>query len=79
MTAKSSDRTVIHMELDIRDSGMKYGPGDAVGVLPQNASPLVTGLLQRLGLDGDRVFELQPASGGCGCAWQQLGLVSHEQ
>jgi sulfite reductase alpha subunit-like flavoprotein len=63
MTAESSDRTVIHVELDVADSGMRFNAGDAVGVLPQNAAPLVTGLLARLGLDGDTVFEVQPASG----------------
>lgn len=63
MTAGWSDRTVIHMELNIQDSGMKYGPGDAVGILPQNTAPLVHGLLQHLGLDGDTVFEVLPASG----------------
>lgn len=63
LTAEWSDRTVIHLEIDISNSGMKYGPGDSVGVLPQNAASLVSGLLQRLGLDGDVVFEVQPASG----------------
>jgi sulfite reductase (NADPH) flavoprotein alpha-component len=63
MTAESSDRTVVHVELDVADSGMHFNAGDAVGVLPQNAAPLVTGLLARLGLDGDAVFEVQAASG----------------
>lgn len=67
MTADWSDRTVIHVELDIADSGMRYSAGDAVGVLAQNAAPLVTGLLARLGLDGDSVFDVQSASGVC-CA-----------
>jgi sulfite reductase alpha subunit-like flavoprotein len=75
MTAESSDRTVIHVELDVADSGMRFNAGDAVGVLPQNAAPLVTGLLARLGLDGDAVFEVQPASGerGFGLACLHAG------
>jgi hypothetical protein len=70
MTADWSDRTVVHMELDISDSGMQYGAGDAVGVLPQNDPELVAGLLARLGASADQVFEVQAASGGwsSGCS-----------
>eukprot|EP00879_Flechtneria_rotunda_P019044 GHRR01019996.1.p1 GENE.GHRR01019996.1~~GHRR01019996.1.p1 ORF type:complete len:848 (+),score=279.58 GHRR01019996.1:379-2922(+) len=63
MTADWSDRIVIHLELDITGSNMQYASGDAVGVLPQNSVLMVSGLLTRLGLDGDTVFEIQPASG----------------
>ncbi|WIA31018.1 hypothetical protein OEZ86_001057 [Tetradesmus obliquus] len=73
LTADSSDRTVIHVELDVADSGMRFAAGDAVGLLPQNAAPLVTGLLARLGLDGDSVFEVTPASGEA----TGQGLLSH--
>lgn len=66
MTAESSDRTVIHVELELSDSGMRFGAGDAVGVLPANDPALVAGLLARLGVDGDAVFEVQPASGRSG-------------
>jgi sulfite reductase alpha subunit-like flavoprotein len=75
MTAESSDRTVIHVELDVADSGMRFNAGDAVGLLPQNEAPLVTGLLARLGLDGDTVFEVQPASGEtalCACRYRVM-------
>lgn len=67
MTAEKSDRIVLHMELDVSNSGIKYGPGDSLGVLPQNPAQLVSALLQRLGLDGDAVFEVQPVSGEVCC------------
>eukprot|EP00878_Enallax_costatus_P043953 GHUV01052076.1.p1 GENE.GHUV01052076.1~~GHUV01052076.1.p1 ORF type:complete len:736 (+),score=250.64 GHUV01052076.1:1236-3443(+) len=75
MTAEWSDRIVIHMELEVSSSGMKFGPGDSVGVLPQNPAQLVSGLLQRLGLDGDAVFEVQPVPDEAVSADQRL--LSH--
>lgn len=62
LTAESSDRTVIHVELSLSDSGMRFAAGDAVGVLPANDPALVAAVLARLGVDGDDVFEVQPAS-----------------
>lgn len=74
LTADWSDRTVIHVELNLSDSGMRFAAGDAVGVLPSNDPALVAGLLARLGVDGDDVFEVESASGeplvgavGSGC------------
>jgi len=61
LTADWSDRTVIHVELDLADSGMRFAAGDAVGVLPRNDPALVAGLLARLGVDGDAVFDVQAA------------------
>jgi hypothetical protein len=62
LTAESSDRTVIHVELSLSDSGMRFAAGDAVGVLPANDPALVAAVLARLGVDGDDVFEVAPAS-----------------
>jgi sulfite reductase alpha subunit-like flavoprotein len=63
LTADWSDRTVVHVELELADSGMRFTAGDAVGVLPSNDPALVAALLSRLGVDGDDVFEVEPASG----------------
>lgn len=67
LTADSSDRTVIHVELDLSDSGMRFAAGDALGVLPRNDPALVESLLSRLGVDGDAVFEVL-AAGEAGCS-----------
>ena len=64
LTAATSDRKVLHLELNISGAGLSYSPGDAIGVLPQNPPELVEGLLQRLGLDGSMVFEVE-AVGAC--------------
>ena len=53
-----SDRKVLHLELDLGDSGMAalMGPGDAIGVCPANSPDLVARLLARLGgLPADKV------------------------
>lgn len=63
LTADWSDRTVVHVELELADSGMRFTAGDAVGVLPSNDPALVAALLSRLGVDGDDVFEVEPVSG----------------
>lgn len=52
---------VLHLELDIAGSGMRYAPGDAIGVLPQNDAALVSALLERLGLEGEAVFDVASA------------------
>lgn len=58
MTASWSDRRVIHLELDIAQTGAKYKAGDSLGVLPENRPELVDGLLERLGADSRRVFSV---------------------
>ncbi|KIZ07342.1 5-methyltetrahydrofolate-homocysteine methyltransferase reductase [Monoraphidium neglectum] len=61
LTAPGSDRVVVHCELDIAGSGITHKAGDALAVLPQNDPEMVAALLQRLGLDGERVFEIKAA------------------
>jgi NADPH-ferrihemoprotein reductase len=63
LTSESShpDRQVVHLELDLGGSGIEYGPGDALGVLPCNSEALVDALVGRLGLDPGAVFEVAPA------------------
>lgn len=64
---------MIHVELNLSDSGMRFAAGDAVGVLPSNDPALVAALLARLGVDGDDVFEVQSTSGECGMAVALFG------
>lgn len=42
--------------MDLGDSGIEYVPGDSLGVTPVNEDGLVSGLLDRLGLDGSKRF-----------------------
>jgi len=50
LTAENAQKKVIHMALSIKDSGIKYQPGDAVGILCENDPKMVDALLERLGL-----------------------------
>lgn len=56
------ERRVIHMDLDITNSRIRYAPGDAIGVLPCNDTVLVEGIIQRLALDGNTVLDIHPAN-----------------
>ena len=50
------DRRVVHVQLDLAGSGIEYGPGDSLGVLPENDPLLVDQVLERLGIDGNKWF-----------------------
>lgn len=56
VTPPGYDKQIIHMELDIKGSGIVYKPGDAFGVLPENDPGLVDGILERLGQAGSKSF-----------------------
>ena len=51
----TSDKDVRHVELSLEGSGLKYEPGDALGVWPVNPPKLVDALLATLQLDGDAI------------------------
>lgn len=63
-TASDVDRRVVHIQFDLSGSGIEYGPGDSLGVLPENDSALVDALLAHLGLDGSKWFALTPQRDG---------------
>lgn len=52
ITSRSSLKDVRHIEIDLGDSGLRYQPGDALGVWYENAPELVDELLTLLWLDG---------------------------
>ncbi|MBL9126751.1 MAG: sulfite reductase subunit alpha, partial [Verrucomicrobiales bacterium] len=52
LTATDSDKDVRHFVVDLRDSGIAYEPGDALGVWPENDPNLVRDVLDALGFDG---------------------------
>lgn len=66
ITGRASDKDVRHIEIDLGDSGLRYQPGDALGVWYQNDPALVQELLELLWLKGDEPVtvagETQPLS-----------------
>lgn len=52
IVARDSARDVRHVELSLEGSGLRYQPGDALGVWPRNPPALVAQWLQALRLDG---------------------------
>ena len=53
ITGRNSEKDVRHIEIDLGDSGLRYQPGDALGVWYQNDPQLVKELVELLGLKGD--------------------------
>ena len=64
---------MLHLELDLAGSGIRYQPGDSLGVSPLNDDAAVDALLTRLGVDGSRVFEVTSVEEG----QPQKGLLPH--
>jgi len=61
LTSPEALKTVYHVELSLgQGSGFNLRPGDSIGILCPNTDRLVTGLLRRLSVDGDRLISLVP-------------------
>ena len=58
ITGRDSEKDVRHLEIDLGDSGLRYQPGDALGVWYQNDPALVDELVGLLWLKGDEPVEL---------------------
>ncbi|WON76319.1 NADPH-dependent assimilatory sulfite reductase flavoprotein subunit [Serratia sp. UGAL515B_01] len=59
ITGRSSDKDVRHIEIDLGDPGLRYQPGDALGVWFDNDPALVDELLQLLWLTGDELVQVE--------------------
>ncbi|HDU1534458.1 NADPH-dependent assimilatory sulfite reductase flavoprotein subunit [Klebsiella pneumoniae] len=53
ITGRNSEKDVRHIEIDLGDYGLRYQPGDALGVWYQNDPQLVKELVELLWLKGD--------------------------
>ncbi|MCF6688104.1 NADPH-dependent assimilatory sulfite reductase flavoprotein subunit [Raoultella terrigena] len=53
ITGRDSEKDVRHVEIDLGDSGLRYQPGDALGVWYQNDPALANELAELLWLKGD--------------------------
>ncbi len=62
ITGRDSDKDVRHIEIDLGDSGLRYQPGDALGVWFENDAELVQELLQLVWLKGDEPVEINGAT-----------------
>lgn len=58
ITGRDSDKDVRHIEIDLGDSGLRYQPGDALGVWFENDPALVRELVELLWLQGDEPVEI---------------------
>jgi sulfite reductase (NADPH) flavoprotein alpha-component len=58
ITGRGSQKDVRHLEIDLGDSGLRYQPGDALGVWYENDPQLVKELLELLWLKGDETVSV---------------------
>ncbi|GAA4682951.1 diflavin oxidoreductase [Gordonia humi] len=56
LSGDGSLKSVLHLEVDLGDSGIEYLPGDSLGLIPANPTPLVDGVLEALAVDPDTTF-----------------------
>ena len=47
LNGAGSSKETRHIELSLKDSGLSYIPGDALGMIPSNDPELVDALLER--------------------------------
>lgn len=59
ITGRDSEKDVRHIEIDLGDSGLRYQPGDALGIWYQNDPALVKELVELLWLKGDEQVALE--------------------
>jgi NADPH-ferrihemoprotein reductase len=55
---RGTDRSCLHLELDLANSGLRYAAGDHVAVYPTNSRPLAEQLARRLRVDLDAAVAL---------------------
>ena len=59
ITARSANKNVLHIEIDLDESGIHYQPGDSLGVYVKNDPHLVEAFLQTLQLDPSSPVQLK--------------------
>ena len=58
ITSRQSQKDVRHLEFDLGDSGIRYQPGDALGVWFKNDPALVDSILSCVSLEGSETVKL---------------------
>lgn len=64
LTSSQSERKVMSMEIDLGESGIRFKPGDSIGVKCPNAADEVDILLARLDLDGTKRVAVEAVTPG---------------
>ncbi len=59
ITGRGSDKEVYHLELSLEGSGIKYEPGDSVGILANNPPTLVEAILLQAGIDPNTLVTIK--------------------
>ncbi|MDO4643532.1 MAG: assimilatory sulfite reductase (NADPH) flavoprotein subunit [Cardiobacteriaceae bacterium] len=57
ITSRDAEKDVEHIEIDLQGSGIRYQPGDALGVWPVNDITVVEEILHLTKADGDELVE----------------------
>lgn len=57
LNGRGSSRETLHLEIDISGSGLKYEPGDAVGIYAENSTALVESVLDLLKFSGEETVD----------------------
>ena len=58
LNGAGSAKEVYHHEINLRDSGLTYEAGDALGIVPQNCPSLVNALLAALNCSGNEAIKI---------------------
>jgi len=58
LTHPEAPKDTRHVVIDLLDSGLKYEPGDSLGILPQNDRDLVSAIIDLLGATGGEMVTL---------------------
>ncbi|EPF2604967.1 TPA: NADPH-dependent assimilatory sulfite reductase flavoprotein subunit [Yersinia enterocolitica] len=78
VTGRNSEKDVRHIEIDLGDSGLRYQPGDALGIWFDNDPALVEELLALLWLKGDEQVSIDGQNISLSQALRsQLGLTQN--
>ena len=62
ITGSRTDKDVRHIEFDLGESGIRYEPGDALGVWPTNPTAIATNIIDTLELSADDTVDLSEGS-----------------
>jgi sulfite reductase (NADPH) flavoprotein alpha-component len=57
LNGRNSSKETIHLELDLSNSGLRYEPGDSLGVYASNSNRLIEPVLNTLHFSGEEMVE----------------------